>query len=449
MADSQPNVLDKKEPQAWSWSFVILLVTFLFLMFINYLMSGKNYQDFWIHLFIKPMSIPYGDLQSLVAAIKCVKMEVDPIVVNPCDIGGRGLLLPRTWLSFGYLGLRDSTVGLWVTFFIAQFIGALFLLFHHHKGKDLIWVGLLIFSPPVLLAVERVNSDLLTFGCLVAGAFLFADSQRARRWLSLALIFFATALKLYPVVAGLMFFKGKDVKSLKRIVAFGLLCSVFFIAAWDDIQAIRQVDAQRHVYGVGHDMIWLHLAPLAEEWLTYDLLVGGWRMVEALILAFMVFWIVAARKVLINLGSLIHHASPACMNTFILGGAIYVTLFIVHSFYDYKLVVILMTVPLLLWVKNNTADSDQRYWAIGTLSLVVLLCWMGIFFWWTVYDQVAQIDLRTEPLLYYGSLLLRFGISWGVFVGYVLGLMAIVYYRLEPETLIEQTESSAELRLEK
>ena len=70
--------------------------------------------------------------------------------------------------------------------------------------------------------------------------------------------------------------------------------------AWDDIQAIRSVDAQRHVYGVGHDMIWLHLAPLAEEWLTYDLLVGGWRLVEALILGFMAFWLIAARKILIS-----------------------------------------------------------------------------------------------------------------------------------------------------
>ena len=57
--------------------------------------------------------------------------------------------------------------------------------------------------------MERVNPDLLTFGCLVAGAFLFAARQRSQRWLSLTLIFFATALKLYPVVAGGCFFRVK------------------------------------------------------------------------------------------------------------------------------------------------------------------------------------------------------------------------------------------------
>ena len=443
MTESSPNILNEKEDSKWSWAFTIMLVLALFILFMVYVLSGSDYQAFWMNLFIKPMSIPYGDLQSLVSAIQCMAQGVDPIVTNPCDIGGRGLLLPRTWLSFGFLGLSGDSVGLWAFLFIAQFIAAIFLLFHSQKGKDLIWVGLLIFAPPVLLAVERVNSDLLTFGCLVAGAFLFAAPQRSKRWLSLTLIFFATALKLYPVAAGGMFFKGKTLKSLKPVFAFALLCSFFFMVAWDDIEAIRSVDAQRHLYGVGHDMIWLHLAPLAEEWLTYELLVDGWRLVEALILAFMIFWIVAARKILINLGTLIHHASPAYMNTFILGGSIYVALFILHSFYDYKLVITLMTLPLLLWVKNNSADSDQRYWAIGTLLLMVLLFWLGIYFWWTVYDQAAGIDLRTEPILYYGSLLLRFGISWGVFVGYTLGLMAIVYYRLDVEASIKKSEPAA------
>ena len=442
MSDSSPNILNEKETPTWSWAFTVFFVLVLFAFFMIYILVGSDYHAFWMRLFIKPMSIPHGDLQALVAAIQCMAQGIDPIVTNPCDVGGRGLLLPRTWLSFGFFGLSADNIHLWALFFIAQFGGALFLLFHAQKGKDLIWVGLLVFAPPVLLAVERVNSDLLTFGCLVAGAFLFAAPQRSQRWLSLTLIFFATALKLYPVVAGGMFFQGKSWRSLKRVLIFGLLCSFFFVIAWDDIQAIRSVDAQRHVYGVGHDMIWLHLAPLAEEWLTYDLLVGGWRLVEALILGFMAFWVIAARKILINLGTLIHHSSPACMNTFILGGSIYVALFILHSFYDYKLVITLMTLPLLLWVKNNSADSDQRYWAVGTLFLLVLLSWLGIYFWWTVYDQAAGIDLRTEPLLYYGSLLLRFGVSWGVFVGYVLGLMAIVYHRLDREASVNDTEST-------
>ena len=178
--------------------------------------------------------------------------------------------------------------------------------------------------------------------------------------------------------------------------------------AWDDIQAIRSVDAQRHVYGVGHDMIWLHLAPLAEEWLTYDLLVGGWRLVEALILGFMAFWLIAARKILINLGTLIHHSSPACMNAFILGGSIYVALFILHSFYDYKLVITLMTLPLLLWVKNTSADSIN---VIGPLVLYFFLCsYLGLgFIFGGRFTTKLQVLIRTEPLLYYGSLLLRFG----------------------------------------
>ena len=134
----------------------ILYIRFIRL-FMIYVLVGSDYQAFWMRLYIKPMSVPHGDLQALVAAIQCMAQGIDPIVSNPCDIGGRGLLLPRTWLSFGYFGLSADNIHLWAFFFIAQFGGALFLLFHSQKGKDLIWVALLVFSPPVLLAVERVE----------------------------------------------------------------------------------------------------------------------------------------------------------------------------------------------------------------------------------------------------------------------------------------------------
>ena len=248
-----------------------------------YLFVGADRMAFWRMCFSLRPWRPHGDLQSLVAALSCLEQGIDPLVVNPCDVGGRGLLLPRTWLIFGSLGaVGTQSIHVFAGLFVAQLLLSFVLLFRGVSGRDVFWAGLVCFSPAVLLGLERVNSDLLVFGCLTAAAYFLSKPDRSKHLLSVALMVLATALKLYPLV-GFGAYVRKQKKDWAVAACFLAICALYLAATWSDVQAIRAVDANRHVYGVGHGMIWLHLQPLMGEQFSLELLNASWRMLEGVL----------------------------------------------------------------------------------------------------------------------------------------------------------------------
>ncbi|MBL91789.1 MAG: hypothetical protein CMH56_08280 [Myxococcales bacterium] len=410
------------------------MLSLLLLFMVVYFFKGQNLHATWSSFFIKPMEIPFGDLQSLVAAITCTNQGLDPMVINPCDVGSRGLLLPRTWLVFELLGLSAATIHWFAILFVAQLLIAFCALVGVARKQDAVLGALLCFSPAVLLGIERVNSDLLTFVCLTLSAYLFSRSSRAQHLLSAFVLFLATALKLYPVVGVAMLCKGRSFKLWRYATVFLVLALLFVAAIWSDIEAIRSVDSNRHVYGVGHDMVWLHLFPLFSHATSLELIHAGWRLLEGVVLAVIAVWLLRHRAALHDFGAFLSRANGFHLNAFVLGSSCYLALFIMHSFYDYKLLLLVLIFPLLVWVKNHAVVKEQVSWAKGVLLMTFLLMWTGMYFWWSFYDQAFGVDLREVPWLYYGSLVVRFTISWGVWIGLCCALTALAVYRW---TLIE------------
>lgn len=411
------------------WHFPIAVALLLLLFVGIYFLKDQSLNEAWLSLFIKPMKIPFGDLQSLVAAIACTQEGLDPMVINPCDIGSRGLLLPRTWLVFGGLGLSKSTIHIFALLFVAQLLLAFCALIGKATKRDAAVAALICFSPAVALGMERVNSDLLTFGCLTLSAYLFSRSTRAQHLLSVFVLFLAAALKLYPVVGVTMLCQGRTMRRCRYGAIFLGLALLFMVAIWSDIEAIRSVDANRHLYGVGHDMVWLHLFPLFSEATSLELIHASWRLLEGIVLAAMAVWILRHRTTLSAFGAFLSRADGFHLNAFVLGSSCYTALFLLHSFYDYKLLLLALTLPLLFWVKSQDGSGEYASWAKGLLLMTILLMWMGIYFWWTVFDRALGLDLRELPWLYYGGLVIRFAVSWGVWIGLTCALVGVGYHR--------------------
>ena len=266
--------------------------------------------------------------------------------------------------------------------------------------------------------------------------------DRSKHLLSVALMVLATALKLYPLVGFGAYVRGKQKKDWAVAACFLAICALYLAATWSDVQAIRAVDANRHVYGVGHGMIWLHLQPLMGEQFSLELLNASWRMLEGVFLAGFAIWVLRQRARLKVLGELFHGRPAFQRHAFVLGASCFTALFLVHSFYDYKLLLLVLTVPLLIQIKNDPLDLEARVWGQAMLWLVFLLMWTGIFFWWTVYDRSFGVDLRELPLIYYGALVVRFGLSWGLWVGLVAALAGIAFYRWDRDDTVAVSEES-------
>ena len=147
----------------------------------------------------RPVDRPFLDLYALLAAADCNQQGHDVFVDNPCDWLGRPHVYPRTWLAFSALGLgRGDVIAVGYVMDLAFFIALAFVA-RPRGWSDVLLTLLVGLSPGIMLAVERANFDLVAFAMLAMLVWLRGTA--AGVWAGGGLIFLASALKIYPLVA--------------------------------------------------------------------------------------------------------------------------------------------------------------------------------------------------------------------------------------------------------
>jgi len=169
-----------------------------------------NVKAGWELLQVPAMSPRFVDARAIGARIDCLKEGEDPYLTCKNDPFGRPANYPPIWLDFRYLGVGvGSTDTLGVIFGVMMAL-ALISVFRANG-----WIsGALVFfaaiSPPVLLAVERGNNDVVVFSLLVLGS-LFAGLQSVKRrpWLFGLQIVLLTVLKIFPLVTAVALLRDR------------------------------------------------------------------------------------------------------------------------------------------------------------------------------------------------------------------------------------------------
>ena len=77
--------------------------------------------------------------------------------------------------------------------------------------RELIWYGLVLGAPPMLLAVNRANNDLVIFVLLAPVVPCLLDGRRLVRMAAVGLVAIAAGLKFFPASAGLVLLTGAGV----------------------------------------------------------------------------------------------------------------------------------------------------------------------------------------------------------------------------------------------
>lgn len=146
-------------------------------------------------------ALPFEDIQSVTNSIDCVAAGKDPYTVR-CDPWGRPLNYPSVWLDLRFLGVTSKTTTLLGTVFACMTAATLLLLLRATRLLTAAIVFLAVTSRPVLLLIERGNTDQVIFCFLVCG--LLWTGYLGRRQAMTAtrcLLIVLTALKVYPVAA--------------------------------------------------------------------------------------------------------------------------------------------------------------------------------------------------------------------------------------------------------
>ncbi|MFI5336529.1 MAG: hypothetical protein ACHQ5A_07080 [Opitutales bacterium] len=177
----------------WRWWLALLVATGW--------IAAAAFPGLQKHLGILDNGAWFLDSYAILASSDAVQQGLDPNLPNPLDVYNRPHRYSSWWLALGRLGLtRGDNFLFGVTLAGLLFVTGWLTLAPRSPG-ELAWSLALLLSPPVLLAVNRANNDLVVFALL--GLALWAGGKKPGLQLSLLAfsVVLATGLKFYPVVA--------------------------------------------------------------------------------------------------------------------------------------------------------------------------------------------------------------------------------------------------------
>jgi hypothetical protein len=297
------------------------------------------------------------DSYAILAASDTRQAGVDPVQPMAFDIQHRAHIYSDWWYGVGQLGLtRDDNFllgGLWVLAFVL----ATWIFLRPKSGWETAWYLCLFISPPVLLAVNRANNDLVIFVLLVFAALVLARQALPHIAAAIAALAVATGLKYYPIVGGAVFLL---VRPRSRLIATLVAAAVVLGAVMASVGAAL---GRANLNGISVS-IYTFGAPVILRDLGWEgprALVAG-VVIMAVLVGASIFW----RGLRVMDGA----KSPATQAAFVLGAAMLVGCFLTGISFAYRCAFLLLVAPWL-W-EQRTLRTDAK-WAVWLTAAVLWL----------------------------------------------------------------------------
>ncbi len=335
---------------------------------IGLLLAVYGFDNTW-HLWNVPtMSPHFADLRTITGGAESARMGLDPMVNNPMDPWGRTMDYPRIWQSLFSLGIDQSDTTWIALVMIISFLAGLFI-FVRDIDRPTAWImGAAIFSPAVLLGIERGNNDLLIF-FIMAGAL---TALRRRPAVATGLITLGGILMYFPVfgLAALLRQPRRRFLTLSGI-SCGIL-AIYVLLTRNQVLLISKGELRGTTISYGFNV--LHTS-MGDHFGSrgLGLVVTG---ISFLVAAGIIFLGIRTR------GRCFSCRQPIVeqhLDGFRLGAAIYIGTFLLGNNWDYRLIFLLFMIPQLVeWAREK--DPKLVLAARWTLGLVMASLWMQFFF---------------------------------------------------------------------
>lgn len=329
---------------------------------------------------IPVMRPAFADARAVTAGAESWRTGHDPLVANPADPWHRVLNYPRVWQFAARLGLAQRHTTAIALVMIAAFVAGLALFVRDVDRRSAWLLAAALFSPAVMLGIERANVCLLIFFLCAAALQLLRRSPPAAAVMLTA----AGLLKYYPFLGLVCLARAPRRDFLCLAGGAALVGAAYLALTWRDVWLVlRGIDRGTFLsYGVS--VGWM----AAREAGASRAVVLAVAAASALLLAGVV--VVAVRAWRQGAGAPRAGAaapSPAIaahLDGFRLGAAIYVGTFLLGNNWDYRLMFTLFCVPQLadwsLAGAADPADGALRTAARVTLAALLASLWLQFFF---------------------------------------------------------------------
>ena len=231
-------------------------------------MAGALWPRALVMLGVYDYGSVYLDSFAVLAAVDAARLGADPTAANTLDPLLRSHVYSDWWLGLRWLGLtRDWNFAVG-TSWIAAFAAVIWRTARVRRVPEAVWLATLMISPPVLLAVNRANNDLVILVLLALVGLAATAGAWWRSAVAIGGLVLATGLKYYPAPAALAFFWVRPVRRAPGMVlAAAAAAGVALASVWSTIGRAK-FTLSSGPYAMGAPLLWRDLGLDADRLLV-------------------------------------------------------------------------------------------------------------------------------------------------------------------------------------
>ena len=215
----------------------INIIVFFITLILIYLLFPNFIYKYFVPVLVKNNQLfLFADWSVIISAINCKNMGLNVFIENPCDFIGRKHVYGSLLLFIPYIKEFSKIYFFYLPIFInILFIIIVILHFNFLKFKELLLFIFFIFNPSTLLAIERLNIDLLILMNVILISYFSSNYFR------LLIIPLLTSIKFYPAILFNLFFFNMDKKFKRNLLFFTISLTITGIIIFFDRNNIVQI----------------------------------------------------------------------------------------------------------------------------------------------------------------------------------------------------------------
>ncbi|MEO5358033.1 MAG: hypothetical protein H7844_12145 [Nitrospirae bacterium YQR-1] len=388
----------------------VILLCFLVLYFVLFSAVLIHYNDFTTACSVFGMyaSKPvFGDLNIIACSMECLRKGMDLSSKTVHDLCGGYFNYTKFSTILVYTGINTSHTNVISVVLIAVYFFIIFRFIGDIDSFGLVVYCLLLYSPALMLLVERVNIDMLIFIALYASLFFLRKNKAI---ISYLIILFFSFIKLYPIFSFSVFLKKGIKHNGKMFVIMILFFACYLFLIRDEFAAIYTSTGRGVEYSYGALVFIDTIYPYLGRWgiSSYVPFTAG----QFHILAFLATLLIISTGVSKGLSAGTAGEDTEHIDGLRLGAGLYLGTFLIGNNWVYRLCFILFTVPqILIWCKSSKALKSlsilalagiivnvyNELWLIRMFVNLVLLTFIKEILSWYLVFYYSYAIARTIP----------------------------------------------------
>jgi hypothetical protein len=359
----------------------------------------------------------FADLSTVTYSVDSVNKGLNPYFDTTTDPFGRRFNYPSLILIiFKYLNLNGaSTIYVGIVILIFFLLAISFLLTPKIKNiKIYLLYFLILLSPAMFLLMERCNIDILIFILILIGISLPYNLSKTNlifKSIKYSIIFIASALKLYPIISIVCLIIGTEKYKLGKYFfsVTIILFIIYLVIIFNEVKLIAEATPQSSYVSYGKNIL-------------FDFLLGNNKS------AILISWLVVLtgiifasvdylQKLTIDNNKNTDNSFLQNREFYIAGASIFMGSFVLGNNFEYRLVFLLLCLPLLFHYLEIRKNST-----LVNVILVAILLRVWQYLPFNYFSQKLKNEFLSNSIFITEQIC-----SWVIFLGLFRIFIEIIF----------------------